>query len=1139
MMHQLDVLKRINGPALSPTILHREALVVKLNKILAGPSSANGSKVAHYKLVVLCAPAGYGKTTLLADFAQHTSLPCCWYFLDRTDVDKTRFLTAFILSIRHQFPDFGRVLDPLLSSAIAADVDPLSHTPHFEAVIDALVAAITAEIPERFALFLCNYHEVNTSQAVNDLVNQLLQKLPSQCVLVIESRAIPDLDFASLFAHDEIEGFDSTFLRFTTTEIHDLARLQGVTPLREKEAEQLATLFGGWIAGILLGTRLGPVRILRSRRDVYTPTSVPDIQIDRQNLFAYLVNVVFSRDLELYTFLKDTAVLQQMTPALCNAVLESTDAADRLHYLDQQGLFVTRSGDAFQFTYTCHPVLRELLFDELRCQSPERFVSLHRRAMEFWQAAQDYEQAIYHAFEAKLYGLAAGLILEVHEPLFAQGRVEVLSRWIDALPSEATARYPALLLIRAKIYLLLSEHTHALPLLTIASESLIQQPWLVDADELPLLQASISIAQGEALFQIGEYGHAQKFCQQVIEQIPADEIALHAEAHTLLGVCANVLGDYTAGIAHLQKALQLWGRNSERRQTATLHNILARTYGLLGNFPLAEHHLSRAAKCWDRLQDGWGKVNNLLNMGMIKQRQGEFASAEVCFREALKIARGPIHFRRGEAYTLVNLSELYQEQGLYEQSLAVTEDGLALARQLQDRYLTNCTLGTLAMTYLFMGDAETALFLVSEVKLTSTSGGYERANCELTRGTILLYQRKYAEAYSCLVELESYLRTIGLQWELLCTTLRLVECLLMRGGRPEALRRIDDMATLILRNDYEQTVRRELRLLPALACAIKTMPELAHLHAILQSEMETEEEHEEPRPDTSVRTSELIITSEARLKILALGEPAILIDEEPVTRWRRPRAMELFFLLLDSGRPLRKEQIITALWPETDEHINQTLHSTIHYLRKSLGEACIASRGSTYWLELASLYRDEVWYDVAAFRQHDAGAKEALASNDDVTARTELIAMVDLYRGDYVQPFYSDWCTFQRDKLRLAYIDARQQLALIAWRSEQFDESAVQWQHILAVDNCLEEAHYGLMRCYVRQGKRGLALRQYQRCAEVLQRELAVEPGTAMQNLLQHLMKTPSGTVNLRTETKSVGERNARRTLESNQRLGI
>lgn len=1110
-MQQPDVLKIISRPALSPTILHREALVTKLNEVIIGEQ-----RPSPYKLVVLCAPAGYGKTTLLIDFAQHTSFPCCWCFLDHIDADKATLLKILILSIRSRFPNFGRILDPLLSNAIAEDIYHPSQAHHLDAVIDALTTAIDAEITERFVLFLCNYHEVNTNQGVNELVNRLLQRLPSQCVLVIESRAVPALDFASLLARNEIVGFDHTLLRFTSIEIRDLACHQGVASLQEKEAEQLTTLFDGWIAGMLLGTRLGDVRILRSSRDMYTSASVPNMQIDRQNLFAYLVNEVFNRNPEVYAFLREAAVLQQMTPALCNALLETTDAVDRLHYLEQQGMFVTRSGDGSESSYTCHPVLRELLCDELRRQSPGHFVSLHRRAIEAWQAAHDQERAIYHALEAKLYDIAVRLILELHEQLFAQGRVETLSHWIDTLPSELTARCPELLLVRANIYLSLGEYTSALPLLEMASETIMQQPSLIDTDEYPLLPFTISITQSKALIRMGEYTQAQQLCQHVIEQVPVDEVELHAEAHTRLGACATLLGDFTSSIAHLQKALQLWGRNSERRQTAEIHSMLAYTYGLTGNFALAEHHYACATRCCDRLQDEWGRVNNLLNMGTFKSRQGEFASAEAFFQEALMIARGTIHFRRGEAYALVNLGAFYQDRGRYDQSLAVSEDGLALARQLKDKYLTNCTLCILAMTYLLMGDAETAMLLISEADIETSfkrTGGYERAERELVRGTILLYQHQYDEAYTCLTELETYLHSIGgLQSELLRTTLRLVECQLVQGSIFQALHHIDEMDTLILSNNYEQLVLRELCILPTLGRAVRTMPELARLRTLLQPEMAGEKEiQEEPHPTSISLASDLIVTGKARLKILALGESGILIDDKPITRWRMARAMELFFLLLDSGRPLRKEQIITALWSETYDHLNQTLHSTIYYLRKTLGESSIASHAGTYWLDLASLYGNEVWYDITAFQEHRARAKQALEGKDDMTAKTELLAMVDLYRGDYVQSFYSDWCTFQRDKLRLAYLDARQQLALIAWRSEQFDESVVHWQHILAVDSCLEDAHYGLMRCYVRQGKRGLALRQYQRCVEVLRRELAMEPGPTIQNLLQHLMK-PSNT---------------------------
>jgi LuxR family maltose regulon positive regulatory protein len=242
------------------------------------------------------------------------------------------------------------------------------------------------------------------------------------------------------------------------------------------------------------------------------------------------------------------------------------------------------------------------------------------------------------------------------------------------------------------------------------------------------------------------------------------------------------------------------------------------------------------------------------------------------------------------------------------------------------------------------------------------------------------------------------------------------------------------------------------------------------------------------------------------LRVLALGEPVVYINDTPITRWRMARAMELFFFLLDYGRPVHKEQIIATLWPEPDDQIDQTLRSTVYYLRQALGKPCVVYRAGTYALDLATSYPGQVWYDVAIFQERYAAAKKALAASNDTTARAAFMDMINLYRGDYVQSFYSDWGTTRREELRRAYMDARRHLALIAWHHEQIDECITQWQHLLAIDNCLEEAHYGLMRCYLRQGKRSLALRQYQRCATLLHDELAVTPGPAIQQLYRYLI---------------------------------
>ena len=905
---------------------------------------------------------------------------------------------------------------------------------------------------------------------------------------------------------------DQHLLRFSAREISELAHLQKIT-LSEKEAAQLVLTFEGWITGILLGTRLGGMHFLLQGAD-----NGQGLQMDRQHLFSYMVHEVFERDPDMYVFLKEASVLQEMTPALCGELLGRSDAAEYFNALEQNGLFVTRRGEGKKATYLCHPVLRELLYDDLRRQLPERFVQLHRRAAELMRANHDYEKAVYHAFEASANDIAAHLIMDSHKQMLTQGNADTLARWIDGLPAMTMSRYPRLLLIRANIHLLVGDYTCALVLLDAAVDAVLTQSSTMASEEMLQLQLEGDVLRSKALFQRGNYHEVLVLCQQLQLQLPADEVKLGADIHMRLGVCAYQLGDFPDAIAHLQKALQLWGRHTIERQTAEVHGALASSYSLLGNFALAEHHISRAIVCWEQLHDEWGKIYNLLHQGTIKQRQGAITEAEKAFNQALTLARGPIHFQRAEAYALVDLGDLYQGQGLYDRSLTMIEDGLALGRRVKDKYLVNFALCILAMTYVYMGDAGTALLLVSETDVQQGQGellGYEQATRELTYGTILLYQHRYNDAYRHLRNVEVSLHKMGLKQELIQVILRMALCLLEQGQESTWVSRMNEIANLLkLQADYESFVLIELRHLQKLYQAVVTHPEMLllreQLHLVTEAQKESDLSFDAPNPHVEPEKLPMllvrVVTQRPQIAIYALGEPVVSIQEKPVARWRMARSMELFFLLLDHGRPMRKEQILTSLWPGVDEQVNQTFHSTIYYLRKALGGHVIVSQGSTYTLDLALNFGEPIWYDVSIFQQQYERAKQALSQEDDVVAREALMSMVELYRGDYVQPFYSDWCTFRRDELRRAYLDARSQLAHLAWRQEQFDECMIHWQHTLTVDDCLEDAHYGLMRCYLRQGKRGLALRQYQRCRDTLQRELGAQPGNAVQNLYQRLM---------------------------------
>src|SRR5712692_2291123 len=1104
-------LNKIVAPVLPSTILHRESLVTRLREsVTAGQFSLEGGG-AHHKLILLCAPAGYGKTTLLADFARSTGIPCCWYFLDQNDTDRYTFLSGLLTCIRHRFPGFGAALDPLLTLSIgeASAVDPEDDTHHFEAFVDALVSALGTEITQGFALLLCNYHEVDKSQAITNLIDRLLQKMPPQCVLIIESRATPSIEFASLLAYRQAIGLGSTMLRMNAEEILALARVQGVTPPSRSEAEQLARTFDGWVAGILLGTRLGDAELLQTSTRTGILQGLPSMRVEREKLFAYLVNEIFQRQPAVYAFLKEAAILERMIPAQCDVLLGITNSSEHLVHLVRQGMFVSCSDDGSEPIYTCHPVLRELLCDELRHQSLERFVELHRRAAELFAASHDYDKAISHALAADDSHGAARLIIQAHEQIATRERAEVLLHWIDALPRTIVESYPQLLLIRASIYIIRNEYYQAFPLLELASYALRTKPRLViDTNDLPRLQTEILILRSKVLFQAGQYQEAQRLCQQVLEATPMDEVAMRAESHARFGMCANLLGDIPSSIEHLQKALQLWGRHNVQNQTADAHSVLAISYNQVGNFILAEHHLSRPITCCDHLHDEKGKVNNLIRMAIHKQRQGAFAEAEAILTQILPTARNAPGFEREESYILVNLGSVYQDEERYDQSLKILEEGLGLTRQLRDNYLTNCCLCYLAMTYLLMGDASTATLLLSETNLPAHGEGigYEQAIHDLTYGTILLHQKRYDESCTFFTPLEASLKKTGLKRELLRVEVGLGACQLAQRNKAEAIHQLDEITSILENQDYGQLILLALHRHPALQKLAKTLPELEDLRTLLHIEPSVQESEEAPPPKPAAPAPLRATTIESKLKIQAFGEPAVFLDGGPITRWRMARAMELFFFLLDSGRPMRKEQIITALWPQVDDQIIQTFHSTIYYLRKALNESYVVSHGGTYSLDLSSHDNNMMQYDVALFKKQYAQAKQFLASENDEEAKAALLTMVELYQGDYVQPFYSDWCSFRRDELRRIYLEARNLLAHIAWRQEEFDESAIHWQHMLAMDNWIEEAHYGLMRYYIRTGKRGLALRQYQRCVETLQQELGARPGQAIQSFYQRII---------------------------------
>src|SRR5581483_10946530 len=235
------------------------------------------------------------------------------------------------------------------------------------------------------------------------------------------------------------------------------------------------------------------------------------------------------------------------------------------------------------------------------------------------------------------------------------------------------------------------------------------------------------------------------------------------------------------------------------------------------------------------------------------------------------------------------------------------------------------------------------------------------------------------------------LRSSNLKRELLQTLVRRAACYLVQQDIPHVVDCLQEVIALVTQYGYETLALIELQRLPHLLEAIHTQPAMQAICSHFFPDLEKQEQETQNDPNTGplvTPTVQVAVMSQdaAKLRIVAFGEPAVFLQETPITRWRVVDAMELCFFLLDRGRPCHKEQIFTALWPEREGTSNQALRTAVYYLRKALGERTVVSRGQCYSLDLSAMYGTSVWYDVAIFCEQYRAAKVAMDGEDENAA---------------------------------------------------------------------------------------------------------------------------------------------------------
>ena len=485
------------------------------------------------KLTLVSAPAGFGKTTLLAEWLAATpsnERTAGWVSLDRSDNDPAFFWAYFITALQKIQPGVGERARSLLHSP---------QPPPIESVLTTLINEINA-IEEDFALILDDFHVIDALPA-HDGIAFLLDHLPPHMHLVIASRADPLLPLARLRARGEATELRAADLRFTPGEVAAFLNEAMGLKLSSQDVAALETRTEGWIAGLQLAALS-----MQGREDV--AGFVAAFTGDDRYIVDYLVEEVLQRQPErVRSFLLQTCILDRLCGPLCDAVTGQERGKSMLEALERGNLFVIPLDDRRQW-YRYH----HLFADVLHAHSTERQPDLpvrHRRASEWYEQNGLPSDAVRHALAADDFERAAALV-ELAGPSMRMSRQEAtLLGWVKALPDELIRARPVLCVVSAWALLDGREPEAAEARLRDAEswldtaadikerpEAPSAEMVVVDERQFRSLPASIANARAYRAQALGDLPGTVTYARQALELLQEDDYYERGTTAALLGL---------------------------------------------------------------------------------------------------------------------------------------------------------------------------------------------------------------------------------------------------------------------------------------------------------------------------------------------------------------------------------------------------------------------------------------------------------------------------------------------------------------------------------------------------------------------------------------------------------------------------
>jgi LuxR family transcriptional regulator, maltose regulon positive regulatory protein len=590
-------------PPYRPGLVPRRRLTQKLTDGLS----------AGRKVSLVCAPAGFGKTTLVVDWLETLRRspdrrPVSWLSLEPADNDLANFLRYVLAAIREAHPKSGQTTQEMLDSG---------HIPHYSALLLPLLNDLLAN-PTPFLLVLDDYHAIQ-DPLIHEAVAFLLERQPAHMHTVITTRQDPLLPVSRWRARGQLTDIRLGEMRFTGEEAAEFLNRSMNLNLSAADIESLESRTEGWIAGL----QMAAISMQQNASVAEGEAFIRSFTGDDRFVMDYLVDEVLSHQpQEVQDFLLKTSILERFNAPLCQAVLAEAGPQktpqELLAYLENANLFLIPLDNRRQW-YRYHHLFADLLRYRLETAfGPSYVADLQHRASQWCDQNGFPEQAVGYALAAHDWQQSAQLIEKYAPQLIRQGELIVVLRWLRPIPDD---------IIRQEAHLC-QTYGYALTL----TGKLVEGMEYLDLAEQYF--AGNREEQGKTLvFKSQNANFSGNFREQIAlarrgsDLLPLENTWLRAQAALSLGMGLLHDGDPFAAEPALHDALDAGRKSNFVRICINSQSYIGRIQVLRLEFSQAEASFLRAVQ-----QDASGKVYPgsdlpLFDLAMLKYEQNDLAQA--------------------------------------------------------------------------------------------------------------------------------------------------------------------------------------------------------------------------------------------------------------------------------------------------------------------------------------------------------------------------------------------------------------------------------------------------------------------------------------------------------------------------------